>query len=162
VDAYEPLGFTRLSVDSIFMMPHLGVLSTVNEQAATDVFVRDCMVYLGTCVAPIGQGKAGERCTDYTITFQGGRAPEQGSLPFGELRLLPLGTDEKATVELRPAKQVDAGAGKGMAVTKEARGGVVGLMLDARGRPLQLPVDEKARVAALTKWYKAVSLYPER
>lgn len=162
VDAYEPLGFTRLSVDSIFMMPHLGVLSTVNEQAATDVFVRDCMVYLGTCVAPIGQGKDGERCADYTITFQGGRSPEQGSLPFGELRLLPLGIDEKATVELRPAKQVDVGAGKGMAVTKEARGGVVGLMLDARGRPLQLSVDEKARVAALTKWYKAVSLYPER
>ena len=160
VDAYEPLGFTRLSVDSIFMMPHLGVLSTVNEQAATDVFVRDCMVYLGTCVAPIGQGKDGERCTDYTITFQGGRSPEQGTLTFGELRLLPLGTDEKATVELRPAKQADVGAGKGMAVTKEARGGVVGLLLDARGRPLRLPTDEKARVAALTKWYKAVGLYP--
>ncbi len=160
VDAYEPLGFTRLSVDSIFMMPHLGVLSTVNEQAATDVFVRDCMVYLGTCVAPIGQGKDGERCVDYTITFQGGRAPEQGVLVFGDLRLLPLGTDETATVELRPAKQVDVGAGKGVPVTKEARGGVVGLMLDGRGRPLQLPTDEKARVAALTKWYKAVGLYP--
>ena len=160
VDAYEPLGFTRLSVDSIFMMPHLGVLSTVNEQAATDVFVRDCMVYLGTCVAPIGQGKDGERCADYTITFTGGRAAEQGSLAFGDLRLIPLGTDETATVELRPAKQVDVGAGKGVTVTKEARGGVVGLMLDGRGRPLQLPTDEKARVAALTKWYKAVELYP--
>ena len=57
VDAYEPLGVTTLSVDSIFMMPHLGVLSTVNEQAATDVFIRDCMVYLGTCIAPIGQGR---------------------------------------------------------------------------------------------------------
>lgn len=160
VDAYEPLGFTRLSVDSIFMMPHLGVLSTVNEQAATDVFVRDCMVYLGTCVAPIGQGKDGERCADYTITFQGGRAPEQGTLAFGDLRLIPLGTDEKATVELRPTKQVDLGAGKGVTVTKEARGGVVGLLLDGRGRPLQLPADEKTRVAALTKWFKAVGLYP--
>jgi uncharacterized protein (TIGR01319 family) len=160
VDAYEPLGFTRLSVDSIFMMPHLGVLSTVNEQAATDVFVRDCMIYLGTCVAPIGQGKEGDRCVDYTITFQGGRAPEQGTLAFGDLRLIPIGTDEKATVELRPTKQVDVGAGKGVAVTKEAQGGVVGLMLDGRGRPLQLPADEKTRVAALTKWYNAVGLYP--
>ncbi len=76
VDAYEPLGVTRLSVDSIFMMPHLGVLSTVNEQAATDVFVRDCMIYLGTCVAPIGRGKDGERCADYTITFGEGRTPD--------------------------------------------------------------------------------------
>ena len=56
VDAFEPLGFTELAVDSIFMMPHLGVLSTVNEQAATEVFVSDCMIYLGTCVAPQGRG----------------------------------------------------------------------------------------------------------
>jgi len=109
VDAYEPLGFTRLSVDSIFMMPHLGVLSTVNEQAATEVFVHDCMVYLGTCIAPIGQGKEGERCADYTVTFEGNRAPASGTLFFGELRMLPLGSDEQARVELRPAKGVDAG-----------------------------------------------------
>ena len=37
IDAYLPLGITQLAVDSIFMMPHLGVLSTVNEQAATEV-----------------------------------------------------------------------------------------------------------------------------
>ncbi|MDE3036451.1 MAG: glutamate mutase L, partial [Nitrospirota bacterium] len=98
VDAYEPLGFTVLSVDSIFMMPHLGVLSTVNEQAATDVFVRDCMVYLGTCVAPIGQGKDGERCADYTLTFGGNRQPKTGTLAFGDLKLFPLGTEERATV----------------------------------------------------------------
>ena len=79
VDAYEPLGVTRLSVDSIFMMPHLGVLSTIDEKAATDVFVRDCMVYLGTCVAPIGQGKDGERCADYAITFPDGRVDKGNS-----------------------------------------------------------------------------------
>src|SRR5436309_8342620 len=95
VDAYEPLGFTQLSVDSIFMMPHLGVLSTVNEQAATDVFVRDCMIYLGTCVAPIGQGKERERCADYAITFPDGRV-DQGQLLFGDLRLVPLASGQKA------------------------------------------------------------------
>jgi len=77
VDAYEPLGFTMLSVDSIFMMPHLGVLSTINEKAATDVFVRDCMVYLGTCVAPIGQAKDGERLADYELTFPDGRVVKE-------------------------------------------------------------------------------------
>jgi hypothetical protein len=33
-------------------------------------------------------------------------------------------------------------------------------MLDGRGRPLQIPTDHTARVAALTKWYQAVDLYP--
>ena len=57
IDAFQPEGITRLAVDSIFMMPHLGVLSSVNEIAATQVFERDCLIYLGTCIAPIAQGK---------------------------------------------------------------------------------------------------------
>ena len=161
VDAYQPLGVTTLAVDSIFMMPHLGVLSTVNEQAATEVFVKDCLVYLGTCVAPIGQGKDGERCLEYTITFEGSRAPESGTLAFGELRLIPLTLHERATIELRPAKGVDVGEGKGNASTRPVKGGVVGLLLDGRGRPLQLPAEQQTRVAALTRWYKAVDLYPQ-
>ncbi len=161
VDAYEPLGFTHLSVDSIFMMPHLGVLSTVDEKAATDVFVRDCMIYLGTCVAPIGQGKDGDRCAEYTITFEGNRVPETGTLTFGDLRLLPLANGEQAKAEIRPAKHVDVGEGKGVPVSRTVRGGVVGLLLDGRGRPLQIPTDPRARLAALTKWHQAVDLYPK-
>ena len=161
VDAYQPLGVTTLAVDSIFMMPHLGVLSTVDEQAATEVFVKDCLVYLGTCVAPMGQGKDGERCLEYTITFQGNRAAENGTLAFGELRLIPLAVTEQANIELRPAKGIDVGEGKGNAGTRSLKGGVVGILLDGRGRPLQLPTDQQARVAALTRWYNAVDLYPK-
>jgi uncharacterized protein (TIGR01319 family) len=159
VDAYEPLGVTTLSVDSIFMMPHLGVLSTVNEQAATDVFVRDCMVYLGTCIAPIGQGKDGERCADYELAWPDGRM-EKGQLAFGELKLFALTREQQATVTMQPAKQVDLGSGPGQSFTKTVQGGVVGLMLDGRGRPLQLPGEQTARVAMLNKWYQAVGLYP--
>ncbi|HXF93466.1 MAG TPA: glutamate mutase L [Nitrospiraceae bacterium] len=160
IDAYEPLGFTRLSVDSIFMMPHLGVLSTVNEKAATDVFIRDCMIYLGACVAPIGRGKDGERCADYVIAFDDGRPEERGTLRFGDLRLFPLTQDRTARVTMQPAKTVDLGEGPGHAVSRSVQGGVVGLLLDGRGRPLQLPRDDAARLAALNKWYKAVDLYP--
>lgn len=159
VDAYEPMGCTRLSVDSIFMMPHLGVLSTINEQAATDVFVRDCMVYLGTCVAPIGQGRDGAVCADYAITWPDGKMTDD-QLKFGELRLYPLNSDQQATIKVQPAKGVNIGAGAGVAVTKEVQGGVVGLLLDGRGRPLKLPAEQQARVAALTKWFNAVELYP--
>ncbi|MDH5739907.1 MAG: glutamate mutase L, partial [Nitrospira sp.] len=160
VDAYEPTGCTRLSVDSIFMMPHLGVLSTINEQAATDVFVRDCMVYLGTCVAPIGQGKDGELCADYEMTWPDGKTMKE-QLRFGELRLFPLKSGKQATVRVQPAKGVNMGAGAGVAVTQEVQGGVVGLLLDGRGRPLRFPSDQQGRVAALIKWFTAVGLYPE-
>ncbi|UVT17554.1 MAG: glutamate mutase L [Nitrospira sp.] len=159
VDAYEPMGCTRLSVDSIFMMPHLGVLSTINEKAATDVFVRDCMIYLGTCVAPIGQGKDGDLCADYQITLPDGKTIND-RLTFGDLRLYPLDSGKQATIKIQPAKGVNMGAGAGTAFTREVHGGVVGLLLDGRGRPLRFPVDHQARVASLTKWFKAVDLYP--
>jgi hypothetical protein len=118
------------------------------------------MVYLGTCVAPIGQGKDGERCADYAITFPDGRV-DKGFLSFGDLRLIPLASGQKASITIQPAKQVNLGAGAGVAVTREVHGGVVGLLLDGRGRPLQLPTDHRARVASLTKWYQAVDLYPK-
>jgi hypothetical protein len=44
IDAFLPEGITELAVDSIFMTPQLGVLSTVHETAATQVFERDCLV----------------------------------------------------------------------------------------------------------------------
>jgi hypothetical protein len=34
IDAFEPEGFTEIAKDSIFMMPHLGVLASVNPRAA--------------------------------------------------------------------------------------------------------------------------------
>lgn len=161
VDAYEPLGVTMLSVDSIFMMPHLGVLSTVNEQAATDVFLRDCLIYLGPCVAPIGQGAAGTPCVDYRVTFAGGRKEASGSLPFGEVVLLPLTHEETAMLSLQPARHVDVGAGKGEPWSGEVRGGVVGLLLDGRGRPLQLAVEPVARHEQLMRWFRRLDVYPE-
>ena len=141
------------------MMPHLGVLSTINEKAATDVFVRDCMIYLGTCVAPIGQGKDGDVCADYEIIWPDGKTTTD-QLKFGELRLFPLDSGKQATIKVHPVKGVSMGAGAGVAVTKEVHGGVVGLLLDGRGRPLRLPAEQQARVAALTKWFTPSDLYP--
>ena len=159
VDAYEPLGVTRLSVDSIFMMPHLGVLSTIDEKAATDVFTRDCMVYLGTCVAPIGQGKDNDPCATYEIAFPDGKTVKD-QLRFGDLRLYPLEAGPKAKITMQPAKGVNLGAGVGQPITRDVEGGVVGLLLDGRGRPVQLPSDQQARITVLTRWFNAVDLYP--
>jgi hypothetical protein len=160
VDAYEPLGFTELAVDSIFMMPHLGVLSTVDEQAATEVFVRDCMIYLGTCIAPLGEGKAGERCADYRISLPD-KAPVQGTLKYGDLQLIPLGVGEEATVWIKPERHADFGAGRGVEMERTVRGGVVGLFLDGRGRPLRLSPHRENRVRDLTRWYQTLDLYPQ-
>ena len=154
IDAFQPEGVTHLAVDSIFMMPQLGVLAQVNEAAATQVFERDCLIHLGTCIAPVGVASSGD--SGVTIT---GDLTE--TVPFGELRLYPLGVGEKARVTIQPERRLDMGAGRGQPVEAEVEGGVVGLVVDTRGRPLEASNASAERVALLKKWFQALEVYPE-
>ena len=156
IDAFQPEGVTRLAVDSIFMMPHLGVLSTVDERAATEVFERDCLIYLGTCVAPVGAGKSGEVCLQYELDLPSGR--RTGQLEVGQLQWLPLADGEEVEIALQPARRWDVGAGPGHALNARVRGGVVGLVLDGRGRPIEMATDRDRR-RQMSDWQRALNLY---
>ena len=157
IDAFQPEGVTRLAVDSIFMMPHLGVLSTVNEKAATEVFDRDCLIYLGTCIAPKGAGKLAEPCLNYSVDLPSGR--REGVLAVGALELLPLAADEEAQLIMKPPRDWDVGAGPGQEMQTLVRGGVIGLVLDGRGRPIQFAHDENEQLAQVAAWHRALNLY---
>jgi len=157
VDAFEPEGFTTLAKDSIFMMPHLGVLAQVHPQAALEAFERDCLVYLGTCISAKGSGKPGKPCFSYTL--KGDSLNETGQLAFGELRLIRLADGATAKMSVEPARGFDIGAGPGKPVEREVRGGTVGLILDARGRPLELPSDAASCKKAVAGWIDALELY---
>jgi len=156
IDAFQPEGVTRLAVDSIFMMPHLGVLAQVHEQAATEVFLRDCLINLGTCIAMVNQAKAGTKAFDYTLEADG--QVRRGSLNVGEIKLEPLPDGQKGRVILEPSRRVDLGEGRGRRLEAEVSGGVVGVVFDARGRPLVVPQENRSTV--VENWAKALNAYP--
>ncbi len=164
IDSFLPEGVTRLAVDSIFMMPQLGVLTEVQPKAATEVFEKDCLIHLGTCVAPVGVPKKGAGpVMNYTIELPSGTV--SGTLEHLEMKKFNLGIQEnglpivaKATFE--PTKHYDLGAGKGQKIEKDVYGGVVGVILDGRGRPFDLStLSEKDRVSYLTKWMNELDIY---
>jgi uncharacterized protein (TIGR01319 family) len=156
IDGFLPEGVTRLAVDSIFMMPQLGVLSTVNEKAATEVFDKDCLIRLGTCIAPVGKGREGRMCVKVTMK---GKTTE---VNYGEMALIPLDLGQKEEVTITPAKHFDMGEGNGKQVQTTVEGGVVGVIIDARGRPLELPEDERKRIESVNRWNRALNIYPEQ
>lgn len=159
IDAFLPQGVTRLAVDSIFMMPQLGVLAEVHPKAATEVFEKDCLIWLGTCVGPRGTGREGRPFFSIEIDFGAGRV-ETHEIPFGEIRLLPLGLGDTARAKIVPSKGADAGGGPGKQLECDLHGGVVGLILDGRGRPLALDPSSPDRVARLRRWTEALDAYP--
>jgi uncharacterized protein (TIGR01319 family) len=156
VDAFQPVGVTRLAVDSIFMMPHLGVLAQINQKAAEEVFFHDCIIELGPCVASITPGKPGHPVFSYEM--ETGEGVKRGTIPAGEMLLEPLALGKTAKLRLNPARGIDVGAGKGRPLEATVSGGVVGILFDGRGRPLRIP--EKNRSETVERWARAVDAYP--
>jgi uncharacterized protein (TIGR01319 family) len=155
IDAYQPEGITTLTVDSIFMMPQLGVLAQVVPEAAQEVFHRDCLIYLGTCIAPRGAVKReGEPIA--RIRIAGGSGMEEVVLHAGELQVVPLEAGRRVPVEIQPEKGWDMGGGRGRGVSREGAAGTVGLILDGRGRPLALSEDAIQRRSQLARWLSAM------
>jgi hypothetical protein len=107
-------------------------------------------------------GKHGSKCLDYIITYSNGNKIED-SLLLGELKVFDLKDGEKAEVEITPARQFDVGEGNGKKIVKEVTGGVVGLVIDARGRPLDLKGGKGREPLAeiLSKWNTAFDAYPD-
>jgi uncharacterized protein (TIGR01319 family) len=160
IDAFEPEGVTEIAVDSIFMMPHLGVLSTVDQEAATEVFERDCIVYLGTCVAPEGEFRAGRPALKIDLTLPDG-TNESRTMSLGELWRIEAKHEPGIHATMTPLQSgLDVGAGPGKPISRSLRGGVVGVVFDTRGRPIQLPEAQEARVPLLEKWGDAMDEYP--
>ena len=159
-DAWQTEGVTRMFQDSVFMMPHLGVLSTVYRDAAWNIFDKDCLVRLGTSIVPAGTGKLGEHVMDVEIEMPEGGTLEE-TLNFGDIKLIELAEGEEANVQITPVKQFDVGAGPGKERKTTVSGGVAGVLLDARGRPLYLPEEDTQRKELLLKWFRQLKLYPE-
>jgi uncharacterized protein (TIGR01319 family) len=160
IDAFLPEGFTELAVDSIFMAPQLGVLSTVHPTAATEVFERDCLVRLGAVLAPIGTGKTGAPCVTVELADAGGGPALTRKVAFGAMECLPIPAGG-ARMIASPDRGVDLGAGRGRPLEVVVRPGQVGLVIDTRGRrPFVLPEPDGERQARLREWNRALDLYP--
>jgi uncharacterized protein (TIGR01319 family) len=169
IDSFLPEGITQLAVDSIFMMPQLGVLANVeNEEiqesaeiAALEVFEKDCLIHLGAVIAPIGKMREGR--VALTIEFD---IPEEGIVKKevmpGEILLIPAPYVPIKTFII-PDKNLDVGSGKGIEVNATIYGGVNGITIDTRGRrPFILSTDNEKRVSDLKKWSASMNEYPEQ
>jgi uncharacterized protein (TIGR01319 family) len=158
IDAFQAEGVVRLTVDSAFMMPHLGVLSTVHPRAALDVLEKDCLVRLGTAVVFSGTSEKDKIIGKVQLKTES----ETYSLDvkYGELYCIPIGLNVKANLQAKPENDFDVGAGKGKTVTATLEGGVVGVIIDGRGRPLALPEEADERKRLLLNWFRAIKAYP--
>tara|TARA_B100002052_G_scaffold121429_2_gene111765 strand:+ start:3046 stop:4848 length:1803 start_codon:yes stop_codon:yes gene_type:complete len=155
IDSFLPEGVTQLAVDSIFMMPQLGVLASVYEKAAIEVFNKDCLIRLGTCIAPSGLDELGASIMDYSFKINGKEI--NGELKYGEIILIDTDFSScKAQFSMKNDFELN---GK-KEFSGDIYGGEVGIILDGRGRPFNFKLDTKDRKKLINAWSQSLNEYP--
>ncbi len=159
LDGVEPLsadGVVTIALDAEGIMSAIGAISTLDPLFARDVIEQDFLVPLVTAVVVTGTGQPGALAVRGEIKVDGGEI-KRFSVPYGHVHLLEAGESEAADVILTPEPGFSVGgrgAGEKVEFTGERQlfGGRVGIIIDARGRPIQVPDDPEARVAQVRSW----------
>jgi hypothetical protein len=154
LDALQPRGVTSIVLDRTMLISQLGAVATVAPVAAVQVNENDAVLHrLGTCVVPFGNLPPGQMALKVDVEYSNGRKVTV-EVASGSIEVVPLQVNEQALLSLYPAPTVDVGLGPGerARAAEEIDGGLVGLVIDARGRPLVLAQNDAERQARLLQW----------
>ncbi|CAG0936643.1 hypothetical protein TFLX_05525 [Thermoflexales bacterium] len=150
LDALEPIGVFELLLDVYGLMPALGAAAVAHPLSVVQTIENKGLMSLGTVVVPTGAARPGEVILSLRITYEGGGDLEV-EVAAGTLEVLPLPLGQKATLRLQPRKGIDIGH---VRKSIPVEGGALGLIVDARGRPLtrHLPADPEMRRDQIQQW----------
>ncbi len=148
LDAVEPVGVTTVVLDKYGLASTLGAVAVAQPLAAVQALDAGAFRNLGTVIAPAGRAHPGDVIMRVKITFeQGGQLEIE--VKYGSIEVLPLRPGEKAKLEMKPRRGMWVGRSGG---SVEVHGGEVGLVIDARGRPLRLLTDPGACRQQIQQW----------
>ena len=152
LDALQPVGIFGLALDALGLLSPLAAMATVHPQAAAQMMEKDGLLNLGTVVAPVGTASPGEIALTARLESEGG-ATYTVDVPYGSLKIIPLPPGETANLELRPSEEFDVGLGDpGQAARTKVRGGAIGIIVDARGRPLPIAENAEEQRERVKEW----------
>lgn len=152
LDALDVRGIFSVASDSAGLVPAMGAVAVVNPEAAAQALENDCLVTWGTVFVPdVVPHSEGNALSVIVEPSRGGKL--EADVKLGSLELIPLGEGEKANVELRAGRGVTWGPGvKGSVFKREVQGGTVGLLIDARGRPLPMAENMERQRDKMQQW----------
>jgi ribosomal protein L30/L7E len=167
LDGLEPAGICRLVLDTKSIVGMLGSLAGVHAEAAAQIvdealqFAEDSpFLNLGMVVAPIGVGRFGDTALRLQMTYSDGRQVDM-KVPFGAIEVIPLPPNEEATLKINPSRYFSLNPQweqPGKEVNATVNGGLLGLIIDARGRPITLADNDDDRAQQLQNWLAKLGL----
>lgn len=155
LDAVQPEGIAPIMFDQNNIMGSLGAAATRNNFLPQQVVEAGAFLGAGTVVSVVASAAIGDRVVRAKLTYEDG-SETRAEVKFGGLETLPLPNGKTARLTLAPFGRADAGLGAGRSGSLTVTGGALGVIIDARGRPLNLPADPVRRRELIKRWSYAV------
>jgi flagellar biosynthesis/type III secretory pathway ATPase len=151
LDALQPTGVNTLILDANNLLPALGAAAEINSILPVQALESGAFVNLATVVSPLSSSRYGTNILKASLRRADGSVSVV-EVKQGGLEVLPLPIGQVTDLVLQPQHRADIGQGAGKKISMQVGGSALGLVLDGRGRPLDLISDEVRRRSLIKKW----------
>jgi hypothetical protein len=154
LDAIQPVGITTIILDQNNLLPALGVAASRNSTLPVQVLESGAFLGLATVVAPYAANtRQGATILRGKFVYQNGNESRL-DIKQGMLEVLPLPTGQSGRLFLYPLHHTDIGFGPGRTRTEgiPVTGTALGVVIDARGRPLHFTQNFGRQREIVKKW----------
>jgi hypothetical protein len=157
LNGLQPTGVTTIALDRNNLAASLGATASVTPLLTVQSLDTTNFVNLCTIITAIGTAPPSTPILRVRLTTEDGTASEQEVLQ-GTLSMIKLLSGQVGSLHLSPLHRYDVGmGGLGRGGTVKVIGGVLGVIIDARGRPLSIPPEPSYRRDLLNNWLAAIS-----
>jgi hypothetical protein len=156
LNGLQPTGVTTIALDSNNLTASLGATASVTPLLTIQSLDATNFVNLCTIISPIGNALPETPILRVRMTSDDNVESEQ-EVKNGSLTVIKLPLGQAGTLHLTPLHRFDVGmGGPGRGGTVKVVGGVLGVVIDARGRPLRMPAEPARRRELLSNWLTTV------
>jgi len=151
LDGLQPWRQTAMILDRYHILPVMGLLGELEPLLPVHVLKSDAFENLGTVIPVVSHAAQGVIILSVTVTMASGKSYVV-DIPQGALRRVIVPPGEFVSLSLDPISDADVGAGSGVKHQIRVMAGTLGVVIDARGRPLTLPEGDEERIEQLRHW----------
>ncbi len=135
LNSLQPTGIFRVIADVESIMPALGLLAATDPRLVIEIIDSGVLDNWGWVIVPEGISRNEKTVLKVSLKLGSGETKEL-EIQSGNLELLSPRKDGVTEISLNPASNIDVGNGKGKSRKLRLAGGRLGIVVDARGRPL--------------------------
>jgi hypothetical protein len=155
LDALQPTGIQQIILDKNNLAAALGAAIPINPTLVAQLLLDPIsFLNLGFVISPVSRARPGSPVLRIRIEYEAGHE-NTITVNSGTIVKIPLPLGRRAKLFIDPLQRANLGRGPGRSLPgKRVVGGPFGVVVDARGRPIQLENDPGRRRESLQRWLR--------